>query len=44
MTEWPEVREKVASPYFPCIIAALIGFLIGAIFMSVFSFACDTIL
>ena len=44
MTEWPEVKAKVASPYFPCIIAAFIGFLIGAIFMSVFSFAGDTIL
>ena len=43
MTEWPEVKAKVASLYFPCIIAAFIGFLIGAIFMSVFSFAGDTI-
>ena len=44
MTQWPAVRESVSSPYFPCIVAAIIGLLIGAIFMSVFSFASDTIL
>ena len=44
MTQWPQVVAQVSSPYFPCIIAAIIGFLIGAIFMSVFSFASDTIL
>lgn len=44
MTEWPQVKEQVSSPYFPCIVAAIIGFLVGAIFMSVFSFSCDTIL
>ena len=44
MTQWPQVKEKVSSPYFPTIIAGIIGFLIGGIFMSVFSFASDTIL
>lgn len=44
MTQWPAVKNKVSSPYFPCIIAGIIGYLIGAVFMSVFSFACDTIL
>jgi hypothetical protein len=44
MTQWPQVRDSTSSPYFPCIIAGIIGFLIGAIFMSVFSFASDTIL
>lgn len=44
MTQWPEIKANTTSPYFPCIVAGIIGFLIGAIFMSVFSFACDTIL
>lgn len=44
LTQWPQVKENIASPYFPCIITAIIGFLIGSIFMSVFSFASDTIL
>jgi len=44
MTQWAEIKENTTSPYFPCIIAGIIGFLIGAIFMSVFSFAADTIL
>lgn len=44
MTQWPKVRDSTSSPYFPCIIAGLIAYLIGAIFMSVFSFAGDTIL
>jgi hypothetical protein len=44
MTRWPKVVENTSSPYFPCIISGLIGYLIGAIFMSIFSFAADTIL
>lgn len=44
MTQWPQVKANTSSPYFPCIIAGIIGFLIGAIFMSIFSFAADTIL
>jgi hypothetical protein len=44
MTKWPKVVESTSSPYFPCIISGLIGYLIGAIFMSIFSFAADTIL
>jgi solute carrier family 44 (choline transporter-like protein), member 2/4/5 len=44
LTEWPHFEEKVSSPYFPCVIAGIIGLLVGSIFMSVFSFACDTIL
>jgi len=44
LTQWPYFADKVSSPYFPCIIAGIIGFLVGAIFMSVFAFASDTIL
>ena len=44
MTKWPKVRDNTSSPYFPCIIAGIIGYMIGAIFMSIFSFASDTIL
>lgn len=44
MTKWPKVAESTSSPYFPCIVAGIIGYLIGAIFMSVFSFASDTLI
>jgi hypothetical protein len=44
ITQWPQVRDVISSPYFPCIVAGFIGYLIGAIFMSIFSFASDTIL
>lgn len=44
LTQWSKYANLVSSPYFPCIIAGLIGYLIGSIFMSIFSFACDTIL
>ena len=44
MTKWEKVRSTTSSPYFPCLIAGFIGYLIGAIFMSIFSFASDTIL
>jgi len=44
LTEWPYFYDRVSSPYFPSIVAGLIGYLVGAIFMSVFSFASDTIL
>lgn len=44
LDQWPYFNERVSSPYFPCIVAGIIGFLIGAIFMSVFSFAADTVL
>ena len=44
MTKWPQVVSSTSSPYFPCIVAVFIGYLIEAIFMSVFGFASDTIL
>lgn len=44
LTYWPYFHDKISSIYFPCIIAGIIGYLVGAIFMSIFSFAADTIL
>lgn len=44
MTKWTEISSQVSSPYFPCIVSGIIAFLIGAVFMSIFAFASDTIL
>jgi hypothetical protein len=41
---WEKYALIISSPYFPCIIAGLTGYLIGALFMSVYSFASDTVL
>ena len=41
---WNTPKKEITSPYFPCIVAGIIGYVVGAIFMSVFSFASDTIL
>ena len=41
---WPYFADKLSSPYFPCIVAGIIGFLVGGIFVSIFSFASDTVL
>jgi hypothetical protein len=44
LTEWKEISEEISTPYAPCFVAGLIGYVIGSVFMSVFSFASDTIL
>jgi hypothetical protein len=44
LTKWPKAADSISSPYFPCIVAGIIGYVIGSIFMSIFSFASDTIL
>lgn len=44
LTQWPYFAERVSSPYFPSIVAGIIGHLVGSVFMSVFTFSCDTIL
>ena len=44
LTRWEKYASQVSSPYFPCVVAGFIGYLIGAIYMSIFSFASDTIL
>lgn len=41
---WEKPRNEIESPFFPCLIAGLIGYVVGAIVMSIFSFASDTIL
>lgn len=40
----PWIAEDIGSPFLPCLVMALIGFTIGAIFLSLFTFALDTIL
>jgi hypothetical protein len=44
LTQWPAPRDAVTSPYFPCVVAGIIGYIVGACFMTVFSFATDTII
>ena len=44
LTKWPKAADSISSPYFPCIVAGIIGYVMGSIFMSIFSFASDTIL
>jgi len=44
LTYWDKPAEEIASPYFPCFVALVIGYVIGSIYLSVFSFAADTVL
>lgn len=44
LTKWPEASNAIATPYAPCFVSGVIGYVIGAVFMSVFSFASDTIM
>ena len=44
LTKWPKPEYAVSTPYAPCVVAAVIGYAIGSLFMTVFSFASDTIL
>lgn len=44
VTRWDKPAAELSSPYFPCIVAGILGYVIGAVFMSIFSFASDTIL
>lgn len=44
LTYWEEPREAIASPYFPCFVAMVIGYVIGSVYLSVFSFSADTVL
>lgn len=43
LTQWPLYANKVSTPYFPCVVSGFIGYLVGAVYMSIFSFAADTI-
>jgi hypothetical protein len=44
ITYWDRYGDEVSSPYFPCLVALIIGYVIGSIYLSVFSFAADTVL
>jgi len=41
---WKAPAAIISAPYFPCIIAGFIAVLVGAIFMSIYSFASDAIM
>ena len=41
---WPEIDEQLESPVFPLVIIFMIAYVIGAIFISVFSTSSNTIL
>jgi len=44
MVNWDKPAEAITSPYFPAIACCIVGYLIGSIFLSIFSFSTDTIL
>ena len=39
----PWIKDEITSPIAPVIVMAVIGYLIGAVFLSVFTFSLDTI-
>mmetsp|Transcript_27453 Transcript_27453/g.20612 ORF Transcript_27453/g.20612 Transcript_27453/m.20612 type:complete len:104 (-) Transcript_27453:45-356(-) len=41
---WPEVDDQLSTPYGPLFVIAVIAYVIGAVYMSVYSFASDAIL
>jgi hypothetical protein len=41
---WEAPKNAVSTSYGPCFVAGVIGYVIGSVFMSVFSFASDTVL
>jgi hypothetical protein len=41
---WPWIRGDISSPVIPCITVFIIGYVVGSIFMSVYSIASNTIL
>jgi hypothetical protein len=40
----PSVKEDLSSPLMPVVLMGLIGFVVGSVFLSLFSFSLDTIL
>ncbi len=44
IVNWDQTKDEISSPYFPVFACMIIGYLVAAVFMSVFSFASDTIL
>lgn len=41
---WPEVKSKLDSPMAPTILVFMIAYVVGSIFISIYSVATDTIL
>ena len=44
LVKWDKYDTLISSPFFPCVVAGLIGYLVAAVFISIFSFAADTVL
>ena len=44
LTKWQKAELAVSTPYAPCFVAGVIGYVVGSVFMTVFSFASDTIM
>jgi len=44
ITNVSSINDSLSSPYFPCILFALIAYLISSIFLSIFGFSMDVIL
>ena len=44
LENWPEIKTKLDSPMAPTIVIFLIAYVVGAVFISVYSISADTIL
>jgi len=44
LTKWEKPSKAVTSPYFPIIACGIVGYIIGSIFLSIFSFASDALM
>lgn len=44
MEHWTEINEKLDSPFAPTLIIFFISYVVGAVFISVYSISADTIL
>lgn len=44
MEKWPEIETKLDSPMAPTIVIFMIAYVVGAVFISVYSISADTIL
>jgi hypothetical protein len=44
LENWAEIKEKIDSPFVPLFAVFLISYVVGAVFISVYSISADTIL
>jgi hypothetical protein len=44
LENWAEVKDKIDSPFVPLFAVFLISYVVGAVFISVYSISADTIL